>query len=545
MPEPGDRDMPFYRDGRTATVTVQRGPVHRSWLYARHQRQDGRVARTRRGSSPATRRTRPATISGDAGHPGAAPAGHPGPRDPHARTAAVIGQGSGMSSHLLLGSPRLQRAGHDRDRAADGRRLSLFYPANRRAFDDPRSQIVIDDAKSYFASEHRRYDLIMSEPSNPWVSGVSGLFTTEFYGRVRHYLTDDGVFGQWLHVYELDDALVLSVLAALHQNFASYEVYLVPSGDLLVVASNRPRLPAAGLVGLLSIRCYSRISAASCRSRPKCSTACASPAATSWRRCSRPMAAQLRLLPCARSRRRAAAVPAGFRGRLPRALRGLVQSSGLAEGRPGPRQAASRSRRCPRTRGFGSARSERCSGRRSPGRRPTQPLDRVSRDAIFRSEPVAGGARSADQPPSELGALAGAGEPGGPVPQRGDGGRRRTRRSTPGCPGSWIGTRRPSAGPRCGRVPACDGDMGLRGRGRRAADRLLPVVAPAARWITRRRAAGRRWSWPSCICATPPGPGRRSTRWPSSAPAGPATCAHSCSTPTSRRRPGSAQRPSG
>ena len=51
------------------------------------------------------------------------------------------------------------------------------------------------------------------------------------------------MFGQWLHVYELDDALVLSVLAALHQNFASYEVYQVSYGDLLIVASNRPHLP--------------------------------------------------------------------------------------------------------------------------------------------------------------------------------------------------------------------------------------------------------------------------------------------------------------
>jgi hypothetical protein len=118
-----------------------------------------------------------------------------------------------------------------------------FYPANRRAVDDPRSILAIDDAKSYFASEHRRYDLILSEPSNPWVSGVSGLFTTEFYHRVRGYLSDDGVFGQWLHAYELDDALVVSVLAAIHQNFRSYEVYLVSGGDLLVVAGNRPRLP--------------------------------------------------------------------------------------------------------------------------------------------------------------------------------------------------------------------------------------------------------------------------------------------------------------
>ena len=55
----------------------------------------------------------------------------------------------------------------------------VFYPANRRVFDDPRSRFVIDDAKSFFAAERRQYDLILSEPSNPWVSGVAGLFTAE------------------------------------------------------------------------------------------------------------------------------------------------------------------------------------------------------------------------------------------------------------------------------------------------------------------------------------------------------------------------------
>jgi hypothetical protein len=159
---------------------------------------------------------------------------------PGARTGAVIGQGSGMSSHLLLASSTLEELTtiEIEPQMIEGSRI--FYPVNRRTFDDPRSHHAIEDAKSYFASTNRRYDLIMSEPSNPWVSGVSGLFTTEFYARVRQYLTDGGVFGQWLHVYELDDALVLSVLAAIHQNFPAYEIYLVPHGDLLVVASNIP-----------------------------------------------------------------------------------------------------------------------------------------------------------------------------------------------------------------------------------------------------------------------------------------------------------------
>jgi spermidine synthase len=162
---------------------------------------------------------------------------------PQARTAAIIGQGSGMSAHLMLGSTALRdlvTIEIEPQMIAGSR---VFYPWNRRTFDDPRSHIVIDDAKSYFASTQRQYDLIMSEPSNPWVSGVSGLFTTEFYQRIRGYLTPQGVFGQWLHVYELDDALVLSVLAALHQNFASYEVYQISVGDLLIVASNGTSLP--------------------------------------------------------------------------------------------------------------------------------------------------------------------------------------------------------------------------------------------------------------------------------------------------------------
>src|SRR5688572_6056971 len=118
-----------------------------------------------------------------------------------------------------------------------------FRPANVRVFDDPRSTFVIDDAKSYFASTGRRFDLILSEPSNPWVSGVSGLFTEEFYRRVQRQLAPGGVFGQWLHLYELSDGLATSVLAAIDTVFPSYEVFYTSNTDILIVAANGP-LPA-------------------------------------------------------------------------------------------------------------------------------------------------------------------------------------------------------------------------------------------------------------------------------------------------------------
>ena len=168
------REMLFYRDGRTATVTRHARPSRRAG-----SRSPPTGSRTRR-STPAW--FRPCGDCGDPGVPFIADAATQTlvplvtlAYAPQAQTAAVIGQGSGMSSHLLLGSPSSQRdlvTIEIEPQMIAGSRV--FYPVNRRSFDDPRSQIVIDDAKSYFASEHRQYDLIVSEPSNPWVSGVSG-----------------------------------------------------------------------------------------------------------------------------------------------------------------------------------------------------------------------------------------------------------------------------------------------------------------------------------------------------------------------------------
>ena len=237
---PEEREMKFYRDGRTATVTAARftgsgivslatnGKPDASLSPVWFQACDSSTIRTPLLADAATQVLVPLMTLAHA---------------PQARSAAIIGQGSGMSSHLLLGDADLKQLVTIEIEPQMIAGSRVFYPVNRRSFDDPRSKIVIDDAKSYFASEQRRYDLIISEPSNPWVSGVSGLFTSEFYARIRGYLSEDGVFGQWLQAYELDDALVLSVLAGIHQNFRSYEIYLAPNSDLLVIASNRTNLP--------------------------------------------------------------------------------------------------------------------------------------------------------------------------------------------------------------------------------------------------------------------------------------------------------------
>lgn len=235
---PARPDVLFYADGRTATVSVRRIGETRGLSLATNGKPDASLG-GEWFAPPAT----PAAFNLDASTQLLLPLvtlAHV----PRARAAAVVGLGSGMSSHTLLGDPQLAKVVTIEIERQMLHASRLFYPANRRVFDDPRSSFAIEDARSYFASQDQRFDLILSEPSNPWVAGVSGLFTTEFYAHARRFLAPGGVFGQWLHLSEIDDPLVLSVVRAVAANFPDYALYAVGNTDILIVATNQPRLPA-------------------------------------------------------------------------------------------------------------------------------------------------------------------------------------------------------------------------------------------------------------------------------------------------------------
>ena len=233
---PEESRVEFYRDGRTATVSVRRQPA-------------GDLTLSTNGKPDAS--LHPALFQPVPGRPlidltsdestqlllGLVSLAH----RPDAATVAVVGQGSGVTSHVLLGSPAVKRLVTIEIEPEVIEASRRFDPVNRRVFQDPRSVFAIEDARSYMASTGERFDLIVSEPSNPWVSGVAGLFTEEFYRRMSRSLTTDGVLAQWLHLYSLDDPLVLGVLAAIQRSFRDYEIYLVSSADVLIIATNSPR----------------------------------------------------------------------------------------------------------------------------------------------------------------------------------------------------------------------------------------------------------------------------------------------------------------
>jgi len=161
---------------------------------------------------------------------------------PEAKTIANIGFGSGQTAHAVLASPNVTRVDNIEIEPAmiDGARF--FEKRVERAFNDKRSHFHIDDAKSFFAAQQSRYDIIISEPSNPWISGVSGLFSSEFYRRVRMHLSDDGLLVQWIQLYEIDTPLVASIMKSLGDHFSDYVAFEISGSDMLIIATPNGRV---------------------------------------------------------------------------------------------------------------------------------------------------------------------------------------------------------------------------------------------------------------------------------------------------------------
>jgi predicted membrane-bound spermidine synthase len=219
-----DAELRFYKDGKTTSVALM-------------QFDEGLSLRTNGKSDGAMNLGPGARISDEVTMvmTAALPLAH----KPDAKRAAVIGIGTGLTTHTLLANLGLERVDTIEIEPAMAEAARGFAPRNSAAFADPRSRIVFEDAKSFFSSQNDRYDIIISEPSNPWVSGVSSLFTTEFYRLVRRHLAPGGVMVQWFQLYEIDASLIASVISALAENFADFAIYAATDSDILIVAGDR------------------------------------------------------------------------------------------------------------------------------------------------------------------------------------------------------------------------------------------------------------------------------------------------------------------
>lgn len=121
---------------------------------------------------------------------------------------------------------------------------TFFNHVNNRPLDDTRMRLIIDDARTYLRVTRAHFDIIVSEPSHPWVPGVANLFTQEFFELGRDRLSQQGIFVQWVQIYQLSTESLRSVLATYQKVFPHVLVFRVgglnKGKDLLLVGSNEP-----------------------------------------------------------------------------------------------------------------------------------------------------------------------------------------------------------------------------------------------------------------------------------------------------------------
>ncbi|MCZ6696359.1 MAG: fused MFS/spermidine synthase [Acidobacteria bacterium] len=118
----------------------------------------------------------------------------------------------------------------------------LFSPHNGNALDDPRLEIVLDDARAHLLTSADRFDVITSQPSNPWIAGVANLYTVEFYDLIRSRLKPGGLFCQWVQAYHLDPIDLRAIVASFLRIFPDATLWeeSAGSGDYFLIGGDGP-----------------------------------------------------------------------------------------------------------------------------------------------------------------------------------------------------------------------------------------------------------------------------------------------------------------
>ena len=220
----GNHQLLMYEEGRTATVSVRRDWGITSVAI------NGRTNASDADDMPTQ------VMLGQAGVLTAPRFGH----------ALIVGFATGVTAGSVLQSP-IESVDCVEIEPAAVASSRFFEHVNNRPLNDPRLHLIIDDARTYLRVNPVTYDMIVSEPSHPWVPGVANLFTREFFTLGRQRLQDDGVFVQWLQIYQLSTESLRSVLATFHEIFPYVAVFRVVGAakgkDLILIGSgSRVRL---------------------------------------------------------------------------------------------------------------------------------------------------------------------------------------------------------------------------------------------------------------------------------------------------------------
>ena len=212
-----DREMEidYYREGFTSTITVTRNKYNGELALKTNGKGDG--------SSYTDMPTQKLL-----GHFTAL--FHPDPEK-----ACVIGFGTGTTVGSVALHPHIEVDAVEIEPAVIEAAM-LFSEFNNDPLSRDNVKLHLTDGRLHLQRNPGKYDVILSEPSNPWLAGVSDLFTLEFYELGKSALTEDGVFGQWIHMYSLEPVALKLVFRSFQKVFPNaYMVAVEPGSDLLLI----------------------------------------------------------------------------------------------------------------------------------------------------------------------------------------------------------------------------------------------------------------------------------------------------------------------
>jgi spermidine synthase len=213
-----DTDVVYFKEGNNATISVRKGENY--------------MALRTNGKVDASNRDDMITQLTVGWLPGFY---HPNPKD-----ALVIGYGSGVTVGAVTSIKEIENIDCIEIEHAVYGAGPLFAQINRKSYENPKVHLTFNDARNYMNTTRKQYDVIISEPSNPWIAGVASLFTAEFYDRAAQVLKPDGVFAQWIQLYELDPEDLRMVLYEVQRKFPEVSVWVTDS-DLIIIATRQPQ----------------------------------------------------------------------------------------------------------------------------------------------------------------------------------------------------------------------------------------------------------------------------------------------------------------
>ncbi len=147
--------------------------------------------------------------------------GHlPGVMHPDPKSVLVVGFGAGVTTGSFVLYPEVERIVvveiEPLVPQAAGR---YFAPQNYDVLNDPRTEVIFDDARHFIATTDEKFDIITSDPIHPWVSGSAALYSSEYYELVKQHLNPGGIVTQWVPLYESSEEAVKSEVATFMQAF--------------------------------------------------------------------------------------------------------------------------------------------------------------------------------------------------------------------------------------------------------------------------------------------------------------------------------------